>query len=256
MKKVLFVFWHGLGDNSSVTPALRKYKKLTGNYIGWAMLRRFKPARVMDSNPHINAIHWTSDAWNDHGRYSNGVEAVIKEGYNIGKEFGYDEVIPIHFDGNIHRIHRGARDMGVTLDPDELHPEFFYNEEEIAYYYDEIDIPDKYVFFHGKAGHWKKSWDYEWVKRYLKREGIDLPVVSPDFTWSDQHVPISFAMDVMKKATIRIIVDSSTYYLAHAMDIPMDLVYFKRGRRVYNQNRPVWDDPAPEKVIFRLEDIP
>jgi ADP-heptose:LPS heptosyltransferase len=72
-KKVLFVFWHGLGDNILATPAIKKYKLMTGNYIGWAMLRRFKKAKLFEENPYIDQLHWISDAWNDFKNYKNGL---------------------------------------------------------------------------------------------------------------------------------------------------------------------------------------
>ena len=46
MSKTLFLFWHGLGDNILATPAIKKYKESTGNYIGWMMLDRFKTCKA------------------------------------------------------------------------------------------------------------------------------------------------------------------------------------------------------------------
>ena len=41
---MLFLFWHGLGDNILATPVIKQYKQATGNFVGWAMLSRFSKA--------------------------------------------------------------------------------------------------------------------------------------------------------------------------------------------------------------------
>ena len=237
MKKVLIVFWHGLGDNISVTPALRKYKQITGNYIGWAMLKRFKPAHLMDKCPYIDKIHWISDAWNDFSGYKEGIKEIQKEAETIAEEHGYDEVKMIPFNGNgVHRIFRGARDIGVTLEPNEVHTEWWYEPSEMIPFYQKINLPKKFVFFHGIAGAPSKSWPREIAIKRIEKDFPGMPIISPDFTWDYKQFPIAFAVDVMKRATHRYIVDSSLYYIAHALDIPMDLVYFKRGPVVYTDN--------------------
>jgi hypothetical protein len=48
MVKTLIVFWHGLGDNILATPAIKKFKETTGDYIGWMMKEHLLPSRGCD----------------------------------------------------------------------------------------------------------------------------------------------------------------------------------------------------------------
>jgi hypothetical protein len=218
-KKVLFLFWHGLGDNILVTPVIRRYKQTTGNFVGWAMPRKFRSAALFESNPYIDQLHWTSDAWHDFKNYSQGCKRVIKEGKAIKKEFGYDELCVI-FEKNIskHKIYWAADMMGVDLNND-LHTEVYYDPEKIKHLYMSISLPEEYVFFHGKTAAQSKDLSLEKAKEWLSQEGIDLPIVSPDFSWNYQEYPIAFAMDVMKKAKYIVVADSVMYHAAHAMDL-------------------------------------
>ena len=109
--KVLFLFWHGLGDNILATPAIKAYKKAhPDHYIGWAMLWRFKSAQLW--NPHIDEYHWVNDAWNSFKTYKIGCEKVIKEAEHIASGNNYDKLIVIdHKSSNNHKIYRNADAM-------------------------------------------------------------------------------------------------------------------------------------------------
>ena len=240
MKKVLALNWHGQGDQVSMTPALRKYKQTTGNYIGWAMQARYFPGGIMAECPYIDQLHGISDAWNDFENYSIGKMKVMEEAKVIAREFGYDEIKVIPFTGNDHRVLRGARDFGVSLGPGEIHTEWFYDPDKIKHFYDVIDIPDgDFVFTHITGGEPSKSWPKEAVLKRINNAHPGLPIVSPDWSWDIKKVPIAFAIDVLKKAKYSYIVDSVIYYIAIALEIPMTLVYFKRGPKVFTENCPL-----------------
>lgn len=250
-KRVLFVFWHGLGDNILATPAIKKYKLTTGNYIGWAMLRRFKKAALFEKNPYIDQLHWISDAWNDFKSYKYGCKQVIKEGKAIKKTFGYDEMRVIdHKSSSKHKIFRTADEMGITLEKDEVHTEVYYDPEELKPYYEKVDLPQEYVFFHGKTGVPSKDLPLELAKRWLKQHGINLPIISPDFTWDYREFPIAFAMDVMRKAKYIVVADSVMYHAAHAMDLYVDLAYFARGEEAWRVVHPLHSNK--ENVVYSL----
>jgi hypothetical protein len=250
-KKVLFLFWHGLGDNILITPVIRQYKQTTGNFVGWAMMRRLRHTGLFDDNPYIDRLHWISDVWNDFKNYSQGAKSVIKEGKAIKKEFGYDEV-RIIAQKNIskHKIRWAADLMGVELDND-LHTQVYYDPEKIAHLYKTITLPEEYVFFHGKTGAPSKDLPLEKAKEWLQRKGIDMPIVSPDFTWNYKEYPLAFAMDVMKRAKHIVVADSVMYHAAHAMDLYIDYAYFARGKETWQLVRPLHTDK--ENVVFALE---
>ncbi len=249
-KKVLFLFWHGLGDNILATPVIRQYKQTTGNFVGWAMPRKFRSAALFESNPYIDQLHWTSDAWHDFKNYSQGCKRVTKEGKAIKKEFGYDEICVIdHKSSSKHKIYRTADEMGIDLN-DDLHTEVYYDPAQMKPLYKSISLPEKYVFFHGKTADPLKDFPLEKAKEWLKQKGIDLPVVSPDFSWNYKEYPIAFAMDVMKKAEHIVVADSVMYHAAHAMDLYIDAVYFERGEKAWQAVHPLHS--TKENVIFSL----
>ena len=105
-------------------------------------------------------------------------------------------------------------------------------------------------FFHGKTGVPVKDLHIEKAKQWLKANNIDLPLCSPDFTWHIQYFPISFAMDVMRKAAYIIVADSVMYHAAHAMDLHIDLAYFARGNKVWKAVHPLHTNL--ENVVYHI----
>jgi len=247
MKKVLFVFWHGLGDNILATPAIKRYKEVTGNYIGWAMLKRFEKTEIFKHNPYIDQLHYTLDAWNDFSSYKRGQKAVINEAIKIAKEFGYDEVIPItHAARGVHKIIRTANEIGVELT--DMHTEFYGIDK---YTYQELPYKD-FIFFHGKAGVEAKNLPLEYITEYyMPKYNIDLPIMSPDFSWEVSEQPIHLAASVMSKAKYIFVTDSVMYHIAHALGLRVDLAYFMRGSEVYNVVHPL--HKCDEKVVYSLD---
>lgn len=244
-KKVLFVFWHGLGDCVLATPAIKKYKLTTHNHVGWAMLRRFKQAELFKHNPYIDQILWTSDAWDDHGDYRLGINVVIKESQLMAERMGYDDLVVIsHGTGQDHKIYRTAREMGVTLEDDELHTEFYYDEDELKQYEDIVKLPKKYLFYNGKAGLSDKNIPENFLSDWMSVNNVDMKVISSDTSWDCYSTPIAFAAEVMKKAKHRVLVDSALYHIAHAMDLKVDFSYFSRGKPVHDVVRPLHCDDS------------
>jgi len=253
IKRVLFVFWHGLGDNILATPAIRKYKQTTGNFVGWAMLRRFKAAELFKQHPCVDQVHWVSDAWNDFGPYAKGRVAVTKEAKALAVKHDYDELkIIMHQDRGSHKIPGTAAEMGVMLGSD-VHTEVYYNTTEVRALVKAASLPDEYVFFHGSTGLPKKDLPRTAAEAWLHRRGVDLPLVSPDFTWDHTKMPISFALEVMRGAKHIVVVDSVMYHAAHAMDLKVDLAYFARGLSVWKRVHPL--HVAKETISYNLDAI-
>ena len=255
MKKVLFVFWHGLGDNILATPAIKKYKQTTGNYVGWMMMEKVKSAMIFEEYPYIDSMHYCSDAWHCCGRenLADGSLHVIKEAEVIKKRFGYDEVVVVnHRSSKKHKVYRTADEMGVKIDDSEVKTEYFYDEESPRFekWCSRYEIPDNFVFFHGKTSESSKDLPLKFVKDYMDSNNIRLPIVSPDFTWNVSDVPLAFSAHLLKRASHIIVSDSVIYHLAHALDLNVDLAYFKRGEKTWNIVHPLHSNR--EKVIYSL----
>ena len=249
--KTLFVFWHGLGDNVLATPVIKKYKESTGNHIGWCMLRRFLGSKFFDDFPYVDDVYGISDVWNDFKSFNQGVGAVKQEAEKIKKEHGYDKIVIVsHKSSNKHKIYRTADEMGVELQEHEIKTFYSYDPNKIKEHYNHIDIPNEYVFFHGKTGLAIKDLPVEYVKKYMKNNNIDLPIVSPDFSWDVRSIPIAFGVDVMRKAKHIVVADSVFYHFAHAYDMNIDLAYFKKGKGVWDKVHPLHSNK--EKIIYSL----
>jgi len=252
MEKVLFLFWHGLGDNVLATPVIRQYKKQTGNYIGWMMMERVLGAQLLKDNPNVDAIHGCSDAWHccGHDNISEGSQKVIQEAQEVKEKYGYDQLVVIdHTSSKKHKIYRTADEMGVDLDEKDLATEFSYNYNDIKDFYSEVSIPKDYVFFNGLTGVRNKNLSLDRVKAHMKENNIDLPIISPDFTWDVSKYPISFAADVMKKAKHIYVADSALYHVAHALDLTIDVAYFKRGNKTWKVVHPLHTNK--ETIIYK-----
>lgn len=245
--KTLFLFWHGIGDNILATPAIKAYKKQTGDTIGWMMMRRFKSADLFKDNPYIDNIHWCSDAWNDFGNQniSKGSKMVKLEAEKIKKEFGYDKIIVIdHKSGSEHKIYRTAKEMGIEVE--DTTTEVYYKNKTIPF-----ELPNEYVFFSGLTGVPSKNLPIEYIKKYMIDNNIGhLPIVSPDFTWNIKNHPISVSCEIMKKAKHIFVADSASYHAAHALNLNIDIAYFQRGESIWSIVHPLHS--GSEKVIYHL----
>jgi len=91
--KLLVVYPHGLGDCILATPALRERKKQTDDFIGFAMLERFRSSDLFAHNPYVDEVLYTKDAWNDFPSFEVGCQAVEQQCVSLALEKGYDRVI-------------------------------------------------------------------------------------------------------------------------------------------------------------------
>lgn len=251
MRKTLILFWHGLGDNILATPAIKSFKEVTGDFVGWAMLRRFRKSRLMDFCPYIDRLHWVSDAWNDHGDYANGKRAVRQEAESICKDSGYHRLIVVdHQSSNRHKILRTADELGVSLDEKRINTQVWFPSDLAKKRVSELNLPARFAFFHGKTGVPEKDLPLAEVKTWISRKGIELPLISPDFSWDITSEPIFVSFEVMRSAAIICVADSVMYHAAHAMQLNVDFAYFQKGKAVWNVVRPL--HKAKEMVAFSL----
>ena len=233
--KVLFLFWHGLGDNILATPAIKAYKEQhPDHYIGWAMLRRFKSAQLW--NPYIDEYHWVSDAWNDFRSYEEGCKQVIIEAKQIERtDRSYDKLIVIdHKSSGKHKIYRNADEMGVTVQDPKTEFYFQYPKWQPPY--------GQFWFFHGMTGVKKKDWTMN-----------DTKVAHLQSQWYDANLnkPIWYGAEYLMFATKVYVVDSVYFHVACALGIKPTLSYFARGKSVFDVVKPLHMDVS-SSVIYQL----
>jgi len=233
--KVLFLFWHGLGDNILATPAIKAYKQQhPDHYIGWAMLRRFQSAQLW--NPHIDEYHWVSDAWNDFRSYQEGCKQVINQAEVIKLEYGYDKLIVIdHKSSGKHKIYRNADEMGVAVT--DLKTEFYFQ-----YPVQELVMPTT-IFFHGKTGVKNKDLDISHVPNYFNHSMIyaNANIDKPCWYWAEH----------LKSAAKVYVTDSVYFHIACALGRKPDVAYFARGKYIFDVVKPLHMDVS-SSVIYEL----
>lgn len=117
--KTLIVSWHGLGDNILITPALKAYKeKNKKETLYLAHLARLPVHDLLAKCPYIKGFHTVSDVWNDYADVELGREEVMNEALGYANQFGYEKVIELTLSpslGILHKIHRAARELGVSV---------------------------------------------------------------------------------------------------------------------------------------------
>lgn len=241
--KVLFLFWHGLGDNILASPAIRQYKKDNpDHYIGWAMQSRFQSAELY--NPHIDEYHWVSDPYNDFEGFEHGAACVIQEAKNIKNKYNYDKLIIInHKSSNNHKIHRTASEMGVNLQGIEaVKTEFYFQ------FYNGLMHIEDYLFFHGNSGLKEKDIPIDEAEKYHKKMKMGKNIRIIDAT---HNKPLWYWAEWLWDAKYIYVIDSVYFHIACALGRKPDLAYFGRGKDIFDVVKPLHMD-VENSVIYKL----
>ena len=229
--KVLFLFWHGLGDHVLATPAIKAYrKKHPDHHIGFTILERFKSAQY--HNPNVDQWHYIPDAWNDFGTPQKGFDAVERIARMIKADEGYHEfVIVNHKSSGKHKIHRTADEMGVIVE--DVKTEFYFPYE-----------PQEKMendFFHGKTGVPNKDLD------------IDLWVFNPDKSVNaNPNMPLWYWAEYLPHSFRIVVADSVYFHIACALGRVPDIAYFARGTEVFNVVKPLHLNVTPTYEIASI----
>ena len=231
--KILFVYWHGLGDHILASPAIRQYRKNNpSHHIGWAMLDRFRNAGY--KNPNINEFFFTADAWNDFSSYQEGVEKVTEQAHGIALANNYDKVIVIsHKSSDKHKIYRTADEMGVTLDS--VKTEFFFDSA-----YKNVMYSDS-VFIHKKTGVAAKDLTDDLIPVWAKKMKV---IFEPD-----NKKTLSYWADVMLRSTKIVLADSVYFHICCACNRKPDFAWFQRGKYTFDRVKPLHIDVSDIAVF-------
>ena len=238
-QRVLFVSWHGLGDNVMLTPALRKYKQLHPNdYIAVAGLERFGESLVqlLSGLPFIDeVIPCLPDAWNDFGDYKVGVEAVMQKAQAVGKEKDFSKVVMLPTNRQrgykLHKIFRFADEVGVQFKYlEDLQTELAVSKEAEKRVEEFIrDYPKPILVLHTKAGNQPKTLSSENVEKILGQyEGYTVFEFGRRSTSRSILIPeddMEFSKALIKRADMVIAIDSVVMHIAGAFRRPLLAIF-------------------------------
>jgi len=248
--KILLVYPHGLGDCILATPALKAYKKSTGNFIGFAMLERFKSSELFKHNPYIDEILYTKDMWNDFDNVDAGRKAVTDSCKKMADEKGYDEVRFVNHSKTGSKILDTANELEVSLD--DVHTEVYLcdaDKNRASEFVKKFgDVP--YGFVHTKTGLPLKDLPDNYGKSWLRKiMGIDVSLeVGVDFKYTDFNINVQF--EILKRAAAVCVADSVFYHACAAFDKKIDFVYFKKGKRIFDRVKPI--HKVDQNVFYEL----
>lgn len=239
-KKILFLFWHGLGDNVLATPAIKKYKQLFPNtQIGWATKKDIAAQRLLEYCAEIDYIYpILSNPWKHPNGYEEGINQIIEEAKKIYLEERYDEIrlIPTKHDGNFkpHKIYRVANEMGVVIEKSkELKTEVIVPDEinnEAEKFLSTFKKP--IIFFHGETGFPQKNPPPELCQQIIKtlNEMNKYTVIEvgthfiKDSVFLD-YSDLLFTAAIISKSDYVVAADSICMHIAGAFEKPMTALF-------------------------------
>ena len=249
--RTLIVYPHGLGDCILATPALRQYKRRRGDFVGFAMLERFRSSEIFAHNPYVDELIFTRDAWNDFPSFAEGCRAVESQCRESARAKGYDRVVFVRHSRDGNKILDCAEALEVDLfDP---HTEVFIADRDREQAERIVAGRSHYGFVQTHTGVAAKDLPKGYGRAWLRcRRGLRHTFeVGRDFTFDQVNINVQFA--IMARADAVCLPDSVFYHACGALDKPVDLAFFARGRSVYERARPL--HPVRQHVVFRLEPV-
>jgi len=252
MEDVLVIYPHGLGDCVLLTPALREYYNKNGHQLSVATPERFRSARFFDHNPYVKQVYYTKDAWLDYPNSQVGFNAVYNDWKTYAREQGLRGVVmPMH-SNPINKIILNFKYLGIPLDANpvtELHttPE---DGDSAAKIIAELVGDAPFGFVQTNTGVPSKDLPADYGRTWLKNQrGLENVIeIGKEIGALDYNINIQF--EILRRATAVCIPDSVFYHACHAMNKTIDLVYFGRGKGIYDRVRPLHE--VKENVVFKL----
>ena len=251
--KTLLLYPHGLGDCLMLTPTLREYYNKTGIKFSLCIQKRFESSEIFKNCPYIENTHYVKDPWNDYPNYQIGFNEVIKDGNNIGKENNYDITIYLACKSNIHKIIQNAKDLKIGLTDTSMDVFIGDDDKKIAdNVIKELVGDKKYGFIQTKTGagttkDLPEGYGEKWLK---ENKGLENFIeIGKSFKYDEYNINVQF--EILKRASGVCVPDSVFYHACIAMNKDIDLVYFGRGRDVYNRVGSL-NKNIKENVIYKL----
>ena len=262
VKKVLFVFWHGVGDCILATPAFREYHKKNPNTkISIAVKQSVYDSKFFEECDYIDNIYVISNPW-DYNLKQEGKKVLDREVSSILSKNKIDEVIyiPQYLLHGVHKITRVYREIGlgrVTNKKTEVY--ISKNDEKKAKQWLEKNNKKDFIFLHKKSELPKKDLPEEIANKFISNNFKDSDIIEPGISYDIKNKSIGFSFAILKQAKGIIVVDSAFMHAADALRKPIDYAYFNLRPGVSSEVKPlnvkcnIVQGPNERKVIKRVE---
>ncbi len=249
--KTLVVYPHGLGDCILATPALRNLKRSTGEFIGIAILERFRSSEFFAHCPYVDEVLYTKDAWNEFPSFDEGMAFVEAQCKQYVHERSYDRLIVVRHSDRGSKILDTASALAVKLA--DYHTEVFIGDEDRAHAQEIIGGWDHYGFAHSRTGFPPKDFPDGFAASWLQHHHGLAHVHDPGLSFDNTRYSINVGFELMRRASAVCLTDSAFYHACAALRKRVDLAYFERGPRVYSRVRPLHN--IDENIVYSLEGL-
>ena len=250
MKKVLIIYPHGLGDCILATPALREYKKTTGDFVAVALMSRLWKSEIFKNNPYVDEeLYICSDPWNDIDIKGEkiGFKGVVDFCNIYAKSNGYEEVIFVNHPKPEHKTIITARYLDVKLT--DVHTEVYISNSDIQSAESFLSLngfkEGSYGFIHTTTSlaSWKNVPDgfgEDWLRKNKKLNSFI--EIGKNLQYDSMNINSQFY--IMKLASAVFLIDSVYFLACCAMDKPVDFVHFFLGVNEYRRVGPLHEVPV------------
>ena len=185
----------------------------------------------------MDKVFYTKDPWNDFSNSQVGFNQVVKSAQQIGVNNGYNNILYLPCKSSIHKINQNAIDLDMKLRDTSMDIFTTDKDKELAKEVIKNLVGDnEFGFIQTKTGAGRtkdlpNGYGEKWLR---KNRGLtNFIEVGKDFHSLDYNLNIQFEILRLSKAVC--LPDSVFYHACIAMDKDVDLVYFGRGKGVYNR---------------------
>jgi len=252
---MLICYPHGLGDCILLTPALREFYFVTGEKVSVATLERFKTAKLFDSNPYVDKIFYTKDAWNDYPNFDIGCREVHQACVDFAQKNNISKIAFPQHKSYKEKILANYVDIGLdrAINPT---TELFTTSVEIKMANQVIDNlvgNNKFGFIQTKTGVPAKDLPDGYGKSWLKKNIGLSHFIEVGVEYDGLSMSIGTQFEIMRRSSAVCLPDSVFYHACGAMNKPVDFVYFAKGKSVYDRVKPL--HPVRQNIVYELGDV-
>jgi hypothetical protein len=244
-KKVIILYWHGLGDVVLLTPILRHLYK-QGHTIDLMCRPEVFNSGLLRECPYVKGFVNIDNPWRSDLGFECQKELNILQFERLSKH--YDMSISCLHESIIKgcKIATNWKECGITPDDNQL--EVFIPPDTEARAMDLVSscYPNGYIYRHTQIEfHTTHDWDCaDWIKKHLP----DLPVI--DTGLGGNHYcadpDINFSFVLAREARYRVLSSSVFVHACDAMGVIIDVINYGRP------DRKVW--PKDQSLVRKIRE--
>ena len=252
---MLICYPHGLGDCILLTPALREFYFSTGKKASVSTLERFKSAKFFNSNPYIDKICYTKDAWNDYPNFDIGCREVHKACADFAKNNDIETITFPQHKSYKEKILSNYVDIGLR---NAINPatELYTTSEEASAATELIEKlvnGNRFGFIQTSTGVPAKDLPSGYGRKWLSKNRGLSNFIEIGVDYDGLSMSIGTQFEIMRRSAAVCLPDSVFYHACGAMNKPVDFVFFAKGKSVYDRVKPLHS--TKQNVKYKLDEI-